>query len=66
MTKTLKEKVTLEPGNAYVVGTYEFWDHVIRMYESQVVTENDEWQEMADHVRVWVDATLYLESDEDN
>lgn len=66
MGKTHKEKITLQTGEAYVVADKEFWNHVILMYESQVESSNDDWQQMADYIRSWIDATLVVEEEEED
>lgn len=65
MGKTQKSRITLESGDAYVVADWVFWDHVIRMYESQAEHSEDEWQQMANHIRGWVDSTYYVNEEED-
>lgn len=66
MSKTHKEKVTLNSGEAYVVADQGFWNHVISMYESQAETSEDAWSEMANHIRSWVNGTIYIQPTEED
>lgn len=58
-----KAKAVLEDGEAFVIATLEFWNHLIGLYESQIENPQDDWAIAADFVRKQVKETLYYDAD---
>lgn len=72
MSKTNKIKLTLEPGEAAVVGPIEFWNHLTETYtelanRAETNEEKQYWIEAVDFVRLSVENTLFVpEEDSDD
>jgi hypothetical protein len=71
MSKKLKSNVRLNDGEAYVVGSIEFWNHIAFTYRSlaeQFETEEDRiaWESVAEYIDGWVSESAYVSSLEDD
>lgn len=62
-----KVKITLEKGEAYMIASIEFWEHLIATYkilaEEQGLKDQAYWLDAAGFISQWVTATQNIDPD---
>lgn len=63
----MKVKFDLESGEAYVIASVEFWDHLVNTFVSlaQESDNSEGWYDCARHIREWTDATAFFGDQEE-
>lgn len=70
MSRKFRATVKLEPGQAYIVGNLEDFEHIASVYRALAADANTDddaaqYESMADWVQMWAHNTAFLSDEEE-